>query len=455
MRRRRLSELQVGLLTLGLIVVLIYFAFTRVNPFANPYELRASFRDARSIGNGAPVRMAGVEVGEVSRLEANGEGSATVTMKLRDDALPLHQDARLRIRPRILLEGNYFVDLQPGTPSAPELRDGSTVPVTQTSTSVSLPEVLALLTTDTRTDLRTLLEEYGTKGLGHGGAEAVNRTIPHLSPAYRRTALTNEALLGLQPNRDLPRLLRGQSRTAAALAGNPETLKALVTDLDVVAGALAGQDTALEASVPALRDTLRVGYPALGDVDAALPNLRAFSVEALPGVRSTAPTLDVGIPWIAQARALVRPAELRGLAADLRLAVPSLVKLNQRLVPLNGQLRALSSCTNHVLVPFAESTIPSIETGNSGQEVRRQIFRSFVGLAGESRVQDANSQVFHIQGVIPSHLGAGRIEPAAPLDPNTPPVHRPDVPCETQDPPVLAAPGGPAATYSATAGGAP
>jgi hypothetical protein len=128
--------------------------------------------------------------------------------------------------------------------------------------------------------------------------------------------------------------------------------------------------------------------------------------------------------------------------------VPSLVKLNKRLVPLNAQLRALSSCTDNVLVPFAESPIPSIEAGNSGQEVRRQIFRSFVGLAGESRLQDANSQVFHIQGVIPSNLANGRIEPAAPLDPNTPPVHRPDVACETQDPPVLAAPGGPASLYS-------
>ena len=394
-----------------------------------------------------------MEVGKVTKLESNGGGAATVTMELQEDALPLHRDARLKIRPRILLEGNYFVDVQPGTPSAPRLEDGSTVPATQTATAVSLPEILATLTTDTRDDLRTLLEEYGTKGLGNGGAEGVNGAIPYFSPAYRRTALTNQALLGLQPGRDLPRLLRGQARTFAALASRPEELKDLVTDLDVVAGALARQDAALAASVPALRDTLRAGYPALGDLNDALPTLRVFSREALPGVRSTTPTLDVGIPWIAQARALVRPKELKGLAADLRRAVPGLVRLNRRLVPLNEQLRALSSCTNSVLVPFAESQIPSIEAGNSGQEVRRQILRSFVGLAGESRLQDANSQIFHIQGVIPSKLATGRIEPAGPVDPNTPPEHRPDVACETQDPPVLAAPGGAATTYSSGGAG--
>ena len=163
-------------------------------------------------------------------------------------------------------------------------------------------------------------------------------------------------------------------------------------------------------------------------MNAALPTLRVFSAEALPGVRSSLPTLDVAIPWIAQARALVQPDELRGLAADLRQAVPSLVRLNKRLVPLNAQLRALSSCTNSVLVPVRRVRHPEHRgAATRARRCARQIYRSFVGLAGESRVQDANTQVFHIQGVIPSNLTAGRIEPAAPLDPNTPPVHRPDV----------------------------
>ncbi len=258
----------------ALIAALILLAFTKFNPFSNPYELHAGFNDARNIGVGSPVRIAGVEVGRVSRLEANGEGAATVTMELRDDALPIHRDATLKIRPRILLEGNYFVDVRPGTPDSPVLDDGSTVPATQTATAVSLPEVLATLTTDTRDDLQTLLYEYGTVGLGNGGAEAVNRSIPYFAPAYRRTAITNDALLGLQPNRDLRRLLRGTARTFGALASRPEQLKDLVTDLSSVAGALASQDSALAESVPALDDTLRVGYPALADVDAALPALR-------------------------------------------------------------------------------------------------------------------------------------------------------------------------------------
>jgi len=438
------SAFRAGLLTLVVIVVAAYFGFSKANPFSNPYELRAVVRDAQNLKQGAPVREAGVEIGKVTKIEAaeDSKPAATITMELRDDALPLHKDAQLQIRPRILLEGNFFVDIEPGSSSTGDLTDGGTLPITQTSTAVTLPDVLSVLDSDVRTDLQTLLHEYGTVGLGKGGAQALNRAIKEFEPAYRLSALTNDALLGEQPTQDLQRVLRSQTRVFGTLSENPETLADLVSDLNTTAGAIASQDTALAQSVPALRETLREGYPALGEVNAALPTLRAFSREALPGVRSTVPALEAGIPWISQARALVGENELKGLAADLRQAVPALVRLNRGLIPALQQLRALSSCTSSVLVPFVESPIPSIETGNTGQPVRNQLMRSFVGLSGESRVTDANGPVFHIQGVSPTNLTAGRIEPAAPADPNMPPEHRPDVPCETQEPPNLAAPGG-------------
>ena len=80
----------------------------------------------------------------------------------RTTALPIHKDATLKIRPRIFLEGNFFVDLQPGTPSAPTLDDGDTLPMTQTASPVQLDEVLTSLQSDTRKALQTVLDEYGS-----------------------------------------------------------------------------------------------------------------------------------------------------------------------------------------------------------------------------------------------------------------------------------------------------
>jgi phospholipid/cholesterol/gamma-HCH transport system substrate-binding protein len=446
-----MSVFKAGVLAITTLVLFTYFGFTKANPFANPYELKAMFRDVENLKTRSPVRIAGVEVGKVTKVEPkDGGGAAEVTMELREDALPIRDDARAQIRSRIFLEGNFFVDIQPGSPSSGELDDGSTLPITQTASTVTLPDILDVLDSDVRGDLQTFLHEYGTVALRGGGAKAFNRAIRSFEPAYRYGALTNDALLGVDPDRDVQRLLRGQQRTFSALADNPNALKELVTDLNTTAGAIASEDAALEAAVPALRDALREGYPALGELNAALPTLRTFSREALPGVRSSTPALAAATPWIIQARGLVQESELKGLAADLRRAVPSLVKLNTRLIPFLRQLRALSSCTNSVLVPFMESEIPSIEEGNSGHSVREQINRSFVGLAGESRVNDANTPVFHIQGVNPFKLATGRIEPAAPLDANMPPPHRPDVPCETQEPPNLKAPGGPATEYGGT-----
>ena len=68
------------------------------------------------------MRIAGVDVGEVTSVDAHRgrpRRPAVVTMSINSNGLPIHADATAKIRPRIFLEGNFYVDLQPGTPSAP------------------------------------------------------------------------------------------------------------------------------------------------------------------------------------------------------------------------------------------------------------------------------------------------------------------------------------------------
>ena len=445
-RQSGLSYTAVGILALVVIVVGCYFGFTKANPFANPYELQAVFDNVNNLKPRSPVRIAGIEVGKVTKVEPieEGDGAARVTMEIQDKGLPIHEDAEIKVRPRIFLEGNFFVDIQPGSPSAPELADGGTIPMGQTAAPVQFGDLLAALQSDTRKDLQVFLQQY-SKALKHGGAEGFRASIKYWEPAYRNSAIANEASLGQEPDKDIQRILAGQAKVATGLVRDEGSLKELISNFNTFAGSLAREDDALAASLPLLRDTLVVGRPALQSIDSSLPSLRAFARDALPGVRSSDDALAASRPFIAQLRALFSPSELRGTAAVLRQQIPNLADFNRVSLPLLDEGRQLSACTNNVLVPFVESRITDPDfPANTNHRVVEQMQHAWPDLAGESRLSDGNNQTFHAGAVAPGPS----VRPAPPTDGGfTPPPHRPDQPCEIQELPNLDAPGGPAASF--------
>ena len=463
-RHPGISPFKAGLIAATIILVFSFFGFSRYNPFAHPFKLYATFHSANNLQPKSPVRIAGIDVGKVTDVEPlkSGSGAARVTMEIDKKGLPIHKDAELKIRPRIFLEGNFFVDVQPGTPGTPTIKDGGDVPIQQTATPVQFGQLLTALQSDTRKDLQVFLKEYAENGLGHGGAQAYNKALDSAPAALRYSSIANEASLGTQPH-DLSNLLRGQQRLFRALSANPEVLKSLIVNLDITAGAFAREEAPLAAAVPALRDTLRAGTPALIALNNMLPSLRAFARDALPGTISSGPTIDASIPFITQLALLVRPQELQGLARDLRFAIPDLARVNHSTIPLLNQQRALSACQNNVLNPFSKTPVPDpdfknkpgYDGGQNGQPFQREAPRGLVGLAGESRTGDSNSPMFHVQlGTGPQNIiyqsdsdifvspTGNPTEGVRPIKPNHRPVFRPGTPCETQQPPDLNAAGG-------------
>jgi ABC-type transporter Mla subunit MlaD len=126
-----MTPFRAGLIAIVLILVGAYLGFTKDIPFTRPFELKAVFQNAPPIGSNTAVRIAGVDVGKVSKVEPLGGDSpgVRVTMKFEDEGLPIHKDAQVELRERIFLEGNLFLNVKPGTPDAPELEDGDTIPV--------------------------------------------------------------------------------------------------------------------------------------------------------------------------------------------------------------------------------------------------------------------------------------------------------------------------------------
>jgi phospholipid/cholesterol/gamma-HCH transport system substrate-binding protein len=460
MRRRELTPFKAGLLTLVVLLVLAYFGFSRSNPFSTPFELKATFENAQNIGLRSPVRIAGVEVGQVTKIDSAGEGSqaAEITMRVKDSALPIHEDARMKIRPRIFLEGNFFIDVEPGTPGSGTVEDGDTIPMSQTTAPVQIDEVLGTLKTDARKDLQDLLRGYGNAlageprpgedadqdpaTRGETAGKALNDSLEDAPDALRGTAIVNDALLGTELH-DLSKLIAGGQKVSAALASREEQLKDLVTNLNITTGAFAAEESGLRETVRRLPRVLEAARPALDNLNRAFPPTRAFAREIIPGVRETPATIDASFPWIAQTRRLVSRPELQGLVNDLQPAVDDLARFTNGTVELLPQVDLVNRCALENFLPTGDEVI---EDGpfTTGIENYKEFFQSLVGLSGESQNFDGNGSYTRFQpgggdqtvstGQVPG-LGAlfGNAT-AAPLGtrpafPRTRPPYRRDVAC--------------------------
>src|SRR5918997_1505612 len=447
MRRRAkgMSTVTIGTIALVVTLIAVYLGFTKSIPFRSHYEVKAAFKNSNNLRPASPVRIAGVDVGKVQKVEPIGKrgDGAIVTMRINDNGRPLRADSTFKIRPRIFLEGNFFVDAYPGT-SGKEVPKNHTFPINKTDTPVQFDEVLTALQTDTREDLKTLLREYAA-GLRGKGARGFNRSIDHWKPAYRGTAIVSEAMLG-EREHDLSGYIDRAGVVAGALDRNREQLKNLITDFHRTARAFASENEALEAAIAELPRTLRVARPALAALNASFPGLRGFARDLRPGVRSAGPTIDVSMPLLRQLRGLVSNRELRGLTADLRPTVPALARFTQQAVPLNQEIRELSSCQNEVVLPWTHDKLEDPKFPAKGP-VYTELPKPFPGLAGESRSGDSNGQWFRVLAAGGTNLvqfDKGVFGTTAlpllgvnPPKPKARPPLRSDVACETQQPPDL------------------
>ena len=149
-------------------------------PVCEPFELKAVVADAGNLQARSPVRIAGVEVGEVTKVEPIRESSsgARVTMELTDEALPLREDAELKIRPRIFLEGNYFVDLEPGSPSHPSSRTVTRSRAHRPRRPSRPPRCSPSCSPTSGTTSARSSSSSAPRGSAGGGAEGFNRAVP-------------------------------------------------------------------------------------------------------------------------------------------------------------------------------------------------------------------------------------------------------------------------------------
>jgi phospholipid/cholesterol/gamma-HCH transport system substrate-binding protein len=399
-----------ALILIALVLVGTYLAVTKELPFGDKYEVRAVFENAANIRKDSPVRIAGVNVGKVQSVRRVGD-AAEVTFSVDEEGQPIRDDAQVEIRPRIFLEGNFFLDVRPGSPSAPELDDDGVIPITQTATAVQLDQILTTLQAPDRENLSKLLIGYGQalnseptaaddKGVdpdikGETAGQAINDSFQYGATAGRDSAIVNEALLGTEPG-DLSGLIASNAKVFNALLSREEQLKDLITNFNVFAGALASESDNLSETVRLLAPTLENATPSLRNTNATFPFLRAFARDIEPGIKELPATIAVSGPWLKQTRRLLAKQELGRLAYQLRLTGEPAGKTAVAAPGLFSETELLSRCTSDVLIPTGDVPITDLFTPTNVPNFK-EFGYAVTGFAGETQDFDGNGSYIRFQ----------------------------------------------------------
>ena len=135
-------------------------------------------------GQGQTVRVAGVEIGDVTGSESRTV--AVVTMEIDPEYEGMvREDATALLRPRTALK-DMLVELDPGWPDAEEADGDFVVPVSNTLPDVNPDEFLSVLDADTRQYLKLLLKGAGDGLKGRGGD--LREVLKRFEPTHRDLA---------------------------------------------------------------------------------------------------------------------------------------------------------------------------------------------------------------------------------------------------------------------------
>jgi phospholipid/cholesterol/gamma-HCH transport system substrate-binding protein len=301
------------------------------SPLRDRYALHFEFNavDAVTPGLGAPITVAGVQVGQIDavRLE-DGRGVLRASME-PDELAEIYKDARAALVPNTPLK-DMQVRLQPGSPRAGKLGEGGRVKLRNTTSPVDADELLRALDGDTRAWVQSLMHDLGTGFEGRG--RTLNATLKTLGPTAAQTRRITSLLA--QRRRQIPKLVHNLRRITDATAAGDGDIERLVDTGNATLATLAQNDEPLKATLAALPPTLDAARTTLRKT----PAFTASLTEALEALE----------PSIRTSRATLRetPGALKGVVplpvADLKRFVDALAPIAE---PVRAGTRDLGEAT--------------------------------------------------------------------------------------------------------------
>jgi phospholipid/cholesterol/gamma-HCH transport system substrate-binding protein len=354
------------------------------------YQVTVPYDDIDNLVFQSDVRIAGVEVGQVEKIEVKAD-KAMVTLELDEAVVPLHEGATITVRNKTMIEETYL-EIVDGDGSA--YADGATLPTSAAKGSVQLNDVLSSLDTTTRKDLSQLIRSGGesTKGtrqdvdavlagLGDLGEnadalDALAKQSDDLRSLVRSSTVVLDAL-DTQQGRIVD-LTRDAQTLTAVTAGHEEDVEALMRSLPPLLVTTEKASDSLAALTRPLGTVSRNLRGAAPDLSSALQELPATTED----LRGMLPSLDTTLD-----RA---PATLTRLSPLRKAASPLLETLQVNMADLNPMLAYLQ--------PYGRDLV--------------SYWTNFIGFVGSS---DGNGPIARVKPI----LGVSSLNLPLEASPNT------------------------------------
>ena len=280
--------------SLGRLLTMVIFAFSCFGlllflwlSFGGPiplkpkgYRVQIAFPEATQLAVEADVRAYGVSIGKVRAKDRDPAGNRTLaTIEIDRKYAPIHADAKAILRQKTLL-GETFVELTPGTNSAPAIEEGGRLEQDQVAESVELDEILEALDPYTRKAFRTWQQDLGSAVQGRG--QDLNDSFGNL-PSFVEAG--GDLFQTLDEERQaLRQLVRNTGEVFGALTEKEDQLRTLIDRQDDVFTAIANEREAFA-------ETWRIFPTVLDEQKRTMVRLESFSGKAEPVLRDLAPAM--------------------------------------------------------------------------------------------------------------------------------------------------------------------
>jgi phospholipid/cholesterol/gamma-HCH transport system substrate-binding protein len=207
----------IAVASLTAMVLLLVGVFVLKSQLEHTFPISAEFSDAAGVTKGAPVRVAGVQVGKVSKVTPDRANGRVIIRLAINRGVQLGPNTRAEVALATLL-GAKYVKLS-GKVAAPYLQAGAVIPNERTATPYDIFEIA----------------KVGTKKIEDTDNEKLNRLINQLATVTdgKETSIRE--------------LIEGIAKLSTAVAARDNELDDLVSRANTISGTLADKDQTLAA----------------------------------------------------------------------------------------------------------------------------------------------------------------------------------------------------------------